>query len=609
MNLLQKNALLLFSFVFLIVTGAASAATLPDNLEWITNDEDPVFASPEAKTGGTLNQALLSFPLTLRYVGPDSNGGFRSMILGNNLYPVAAHPNTLNLIPMLATHWAYSDDNKTMYFRINPKARWSDGEKVKPEDFAFSLDFYRSKEIVAPWYNTYYTEEIERVDVYDDLTYSVTSTKARPRDELHSFVGFIPTPRHFYKDMSNFVQNYNWKIAPNTGAYQITENKKGKHIIFSRKKDWWAKDLKYFKNRFNVDRVKFTVIRDINLAWEHFKKGKLDVFATTLPLYWHEKATGPLFDKGYIQKLWFYVGAPQPSSGLWLNKDNPILQDRNVRLAIAYSLNIDKVNQQVLRGDYERKHSVMTGFGDYTNKELSARPYDLDKANQYLDAAGWTAWGDDGIRTKDDQRLSLSITYGTDAHTPRLVVLREEFKKVGLELNLRKLDSAASFKSVREKKHDIWWGALVGGRWPQYWGQYHSVNAHKPQTNNFTNTDDPELDKLIEAYRSAVTRDERTTLSHEIQRLIYEDSAWIARLDAPFERIAYWRWVKLPEVPGTRIGGPGTFPFDFDGAFDTSDGGLLWIDTELKKETKKARKKGETFPPVTRIDKTFKADG
>ena len=585
----------------------AQAASLPDGLEWLTNDEDPVFSSPDAVKGGTLRSVLLSFPLTLRYVGPDSNGGFRSAILGNKMSPVATHPNSYNLFPSLATHWAYSDDNKTMYFRLNPRARWSDGHKLTPEDFAFTLEFMRSKEIVAPWYNTYYTDEMGEVVIYDELTFSVSSSKPRPRNELHSHVSISPTPRHFFKDLNGFVQKYNWQIEPNTGPYQITQIKKGKSITFGRKKDWWAQDLKYYKNRFNVDKVRYTVIRDINLAWEHFKKGNLDSFGITQPLYWHEKATGDIFDRGYVHKLWFYNDSPQYSSGLWLNQDNPILKDKNVRLGIAHSFNIDKVNQQVLRGDYERKHTIHSGFGEFSNLTLRARDYDLDKANVYFDQAGWGERGGDGIRVRDGQRLSLTVTYGTDDHTPRLVVLKEEFKRAGLELNLRKLDSAASFKSVLEKNHDIWWGALGGGRWPQYWGQFHSVNAHKPQTNNLTNTDDPEMDRLIEAYRSAMSTEQRIELAHRIQQLIHDQAAWIPRLDVPYSRVAYWRWIKLPEVQGTRIGGPGLSPFDYNGAFDTSDGGLFWIDKAIRKQTESDMKKGVSYPPVTRIDKTFKS--
>ena len=599
-----------YLFLIFIVFGffpeLQAAPALPDNLKWETNDSDPVYASPEAQKGGGITTFLTSFPLTLRYVGPDSNGGFRSAVLGNHMSLVVVHPDTLRLLPSLATHWAYSDDNTTMYFKLNPDARWSDGKPITPDDYVFTLEFMRSKEIVAPWYNTYYNDEIGEVVIYDDHTISVSSTKPRPRDELHSHVAISPTPRHFYKDMSDFVQKYNWEIAPNAGPYQISKIKKGKSITFKRKKDWWARDLKYYKNRFNVDRVEYKVIRDPNVAWEYFKKGELDMFGATLPLYWHEKATGEIFDKGYVHKLWFYNDAPQPSSGLWLNQDKPILSDINVRLGLAYSLNIEKVNQQVLRADYQRKNTIHSGYGKFSDNTIRARPFDLDKANQYFEKAGWGERGSDGIRVKDGKRLSLTVTYGTKEHTPRLVVLKEEYKRAGVEINLRLLDGAASFKSVLEKKHDIWWGALIGGRWPQYWGQFHSVNAHKSQTNNFTNTDDPEMDRLIEAYRSAMNTDERVKLAHALQQRIHEQAAWIPTLDVPYTRVLYWRWIKLPKPPGTRIGGPSVAPFDFASAFDVSDGGIFWIEKDAKKQTLSDKKKGKAYEPVTIIDTTYK---
>ena len=604
MDILKQTRFFL-SALLLLAGPALAAPKLPDNLEWLTNDEDPVFASPEAKKGGTLYLFELSFPLTLRTVGPDSNGSFRPMILDNQMSLVTLHPNTRKLLPSLATHWAYGDDNKTMYFKLNPKARWSDGKPVTAEDFAFTLEFMRSKHIIAPWYNTFYGKELDKVTIYDPLTISVSSAKPRPRDELYAYLGISPTPKHFYKSTENlkgFVQKYNWKIVPNTGPYQIDKIKKGKSITFKRKKDWWAKDLKYFRNRYNVDKVKVTVIRDMNLAWENFRKGKLDAFGITAPSFWHEKAKGKLFDKGYIHKLWFYEDTPQPTFGIWLNQDKPWLGDLNVRLGIAHAFNIDKVNRQVLRNDYVRKNTISSGFGPYTNTEIRARPFDLDKADEYFNKAGFSKRGPDGIRVNDKgDRLSFSVTYGNDLHTPRLVVIKEEFKRAGLELKLRKLDSASSFKSVREKKHDIWWGALVGGLRPQYWGQFHSVNAHKPQTNNFTNTDDPEMDRLIDAYRSALTVEERTTLAKQIQQLIHDQSAWIPRLDVPFVRMAYWRWLKMPETPATRLGG-----LVIEGPFDEMTGGLFWIDKDEKKATLKAKKKGKAYEPVTRIDTTYK---
>ena len=58
-------------------------------------------------------------------------------------------------------------------------------------------------------------------------------------------------------------------------------------------------------------------------------------------------------------------------------------------------------------------------------------------------------------------------------------------------------------------------------------GTFHSINAHKPQTNNVTNTDDPELDQLIETYRNSLDEEERIKLSLIIQQKIHEIGAFV----------------------------------------------------------------------------------
>src|SRR5436305_14881801 len=54
----------------------AEPATLPKNIVWETNDQDPLIGSPKALRGGTLNLAIDSYPLTLRLMGPNSNDSF-----------------------------------------------------------------------------------------------------------------------------------------------------------------------------------------------------------------------------------------------------------------------------------------------------------------------------------------------------------------------------------------------------------------------------------------------------------------------------------------------------------------------------------------------------
>lgn len=596
---LSTLLLLLVPMIVSLFTSSALAggATLPDDIEWLTNDSDPIFASDKAQKGGTIHTGILTFPLTFRTVGPDSNTSFRSAILDNQMDLIGMHPNTGNIIPELATHWAFGKDKKSMFFKLNPAANWSDGHPVTADDFVFTLEFMRSKHIVAPWYNDYYTREIEKVVVYDDHTLAIVGTKAVP--DLHLKLPIPATPRHFYGKLDEgFVRKFNWKIVPNTGAYQISDFKKGKYVKFKRKKDWWAQDLKYFKHRFNVNYVVFDVVKDFNIMWEYFKKQRLDTFGITLPEFWHIKSNTSAVQKGYVHRIWFFNDTPQSAQGMWLNQDRPIFKDRRVRYAFAHAMNIERVIEKVLRKDYFRLEQGFVGYGDYTDETIRARRFDIKKVNELMTEAGWKR-GKDGIWQKNGTRFSVVVTYGTDVHTPRLVVLKEEAKKAGVELRLQLLDPSASYKKVMEKKHDVHWGGFGTSMRPQYWEHFHSANAHKPQTNNITNTDDPEMDKLVDAYRNSLDADERKALSKKIQAEFHAIGSFVPTFMIPYVRHAYWRWLQLPEVPGTR------WSEDLFDPFSRMTGGLFWYDKNVYDETKRAMKKGRNFQQVTIIDKTF----
>ena len=585
---------------------AALPDKLPDHLVWVTNDDDPEFAAAEAKRGGTFRTFMMSFPLTLRRVGPDSNGGFAGYLRYNQLSMVAWHPVTRRPIPSLASHWAFDPDGKTVYYRIDDAARWSDGVPVTAHDFEFTLAFMRSKFIVAPFYTDYYTTQIVDIKAYGDRIVGVEGATPKPPDDLLYEYGPGVVPAHFHKLDDDWVAVYNWKIEPNTGPYQISEVRKGKYIELKRDPKWWANDRKYYRHRFNPDKIRITVIRDLNIAFEHFLRGDLDTFGLVLPQFWHDKAKGPQFDDGYIARYWFYNQLPQPAAGMFLNEDDPILKDRNVRIGLAYALNFDRVIRTVLRGDYARMQTFNEGFGEYDNTSIHAREFDLDKARRYFDAAGWRERGPDGILVKDGQRLSLRVTYGAAPHTDRLVVLREEAKKAGVELELSLQDGAAAFKQMQEKKHQIAWMTWASqGLSPEYWQFFHSVNAHVPQTNNLMNHDDPAMDALIDRYRASTKTSERVELAHQLEQMIYDSGCVIPSFEVPYTREAAWAWVKLPKGLGTQTTDTLFDPLELSGGVYSS-GGLFWIDVEEKQRVRAAMADGVKLPPIFVKDETYR---
>lgn len=584
----------------LTVFANSIVASLPENLIWLTNDTAPEWSSDTAEKGGMIRLSIPSFPPTLRTVGPDSNNSFRSFLLDNQMPLVDMHPNTGEIIPLLASHWAYDADGKTVYYKIKDAARWSDGKPVTADDFIFALEFNRSKDIIAPWYNKHYTEEIIDIIKYDPQTIAIVGARPKPQKDLHYYYSIQPRAKHFHQLSSDWVSRYNWKIEPNTGPYKIDSIRKGKSISFVRKESWWAKNDRYLRHRFNVDQALIKVVRDPNTAFKYFERGELDVFNLTHPKLWHEKSVSPMFEKGFIHKVTFYNRTAQSPAGLFLNVSNPTLQDINVRKAIAHGLNFDKVISQLLRNDYQRLPTFHTGYGDYSNQSVKPLAYDLNKVADLLEKAGWVDKDQDGIRMKGDERLSFSLSYGNKLHEPQVIVLSEEAKKAGIELKPMYLESTSFYKNVIEKKHDIAWLGWSTGFRPVYWEHFHSENANKAQTNNITNLTNTKIDALIIRYRESINEKERIQLARELEQAIANEVVFIPSTMVPFTRSGFWRWLKLPESIATKAS---ISLFD---PFNITTGGLFWIDDKTKIDSLSAKRSDEGFAPVTIINNVYK---
>lgn len=580
-----------------------TAADLPATLQWIDNAELPDIGSPKAKKGGTIHGAIDAFPATLRTVGPDSNGSFRNYILDEVVVQLGTlHPNIRNTyVPGLAQKWAVDKANRTIYVKLDPDARWSDGEPVTADDMVFAFFFFQSPYIQAPWYNNWYGTKYERITKYDDLTFAITVKEAKP--DMESLVlGLYPVPEHFYKELGkDFPMRYQWRFIPTTGAYVVKEEdiKKGRSIALTRLPNWWAKDRKFYRNRFNADRVELQVVHDTEKAFELFKKGELNGFNVTLADYWYVKLpdSDPDVQKGYIHKTVFYNDRPRPTYGLWINTARPVLDNKDIRQGIAYASNFDLVINKLFRGDYVRMRTTSDGYGEFSHPTLRARPFSVEKARECFAKAGYNAPGPDGILTNaQGRRLSFTVTTGYDNFKDMLSILKEEARKCGLEINIEILDGTTAWKKIQEKNHDIAFSAFgtFVEMYPRYWESWHSKNAGQPQTNNLTNTSLPELDALVDQYDKSEDADEMKKLAHRMEEILHEHSAFVPAFVMPFYRVAYWRWVQYPD------------DFNVMTSETAGEWWLSWVDEDLKKETLKARKTGRTYPPQIRIFDQYK---
>ncbi len=599
MNKIRSNSI--FIPCLLVVTLDIYAQPLPEGLLWETNDDSETWANISAPKGGSYTSFISSYPSTLRTIGPNSNSSFSAHVDANQLSLTSFHPNSKEVLPQLATHWAYGKDGKTVYYRLNPKARWSDGVTLSADDFIFTYELLRSKQIKDSWRNHHHKKRILSVKKYDHHTISITGAVPRSRKELHYFYGMTPLPKHFFKQASvDWVKYYNWKITPNTGPYQITKLVTNQEIEFTRKNDWWAREQKYNLGRFNADKVIFKVIPDANIAYEEFENGKLDNFNLPSSEFWHQKATGSLYSNGYLEKFQFYNDTPRSSSGLFLNLGMPILKDKSVRLALAHAINFEPQLGANHNDDAFRKNAFHTGYGPYTNQEVAARPHDLDKAINLLDEAGWLASGQDGVREKNGIRLSIDLMYHNKEHSQRWRSFKQDALRAGIEINLDLQSPTHHYQYTLQKHHQMSYMEFSAAFRPVYWEYFHSKNALPPYSNNITSTANPGIDELITAYDNSTSEAERIKLAHALAIKIHESAVFIPGNSMPYARSAHWRWVKLPSWVGTRNTVDLFEPF--------GDGGLFWIDYQQKIDTQSARKSKIKYPVVNEVFEQFKKE-
>ncbi|HYF33738.1 MAG TPA: extracellular solute-binding protein, partial [Prosthecobacter sp.] len=575
----------------------AKPEDLPQDLKWEDGADQPDIGDPNAKKGGTLRDWILAFPPTLRVLGENSNSSFRGYQYDEvEMALINLHPDTGQVIPCIAAQWAVSTDNRTVYYRLDPDAKFSNGDPIEPEDFFQQFYMQLSEYPKNPFGNEWFSQQYTNITRYDRHTMSITLKDAKPLPQYDT--NFAPVSRRFYSEFGpDFEQRYQWRCRPSSGAYIVQEEdiQFGRSITLTRVKDWWARDKKFYRNRFNVDRIVFRVVRLQEKVMELFKLGEIDVeqLMMGIPEYWYEKLEVPEVHNGYIHKTKFYNIWPGTQAGLWLNTAVAPLDNKEVRLGLCYATNFQKVIDFDLRGDFDRLNTFAQGYPLLGDPPIKARPFDPKLAREHFAKAGYTRLGPDGILVNDrGQRLSVTILHRKAELIQKVMQrLKEEALKCGLEYKLEGMDSTAYFQKATQKKHQVVSVAFsVTPPFPDHFQSFHSQEGRmpdgktpKPNTNNLTSFADKRMDAFCEAERAATTIEEFRKASWGADQIIFDEAVWIAGYDQNYWRVAYWRWVKWPEKT-----------FNVAASELAMSNHVHWIDEDVKRETLAAMKEGKT---------------
>ncbi|MBM3326884.1 MAG: ABC transporter substrate-binding protein [Calditrichaeota bacterium] len=559
---------------------------------WLTNADYEGIGDPRAVPGGTFTMAIFEFPATLRTIGKDSNSEFIYLI-DNLVYEslMGIHSMTMQYVPGLATHWKISEDKQTFWFRLDPRARFADGSRVTTEDVIASWKLRVDEKILAPYSNILWSKFDEPV-AESPYIIRVSCKELNWRFFIY-FGGMNILPaKYIASGGENYMKEFQFKMPPGSGLYEIEHDKiiKQKVLSLRKRQDYWDKDNPKGKGVGNFDRLKFVVVNDERLMFEKFKKGETDFYQVGRAQWWREECDFDNVKRGLVQKRKIYNDDPQGISGVVFNMRVEPFNDIRMRKAIVHLLNREKLNNELFFKEYTFLDSYFPG-GIYENPDNPKYRYDPDLAVKLLAECGWNKRNAEGWLTNaKGQTIELELAYASVGSERIFTVFQEDLKKVGIKLNLKQTQGSTLFKMVNERKFIIHWQSWGGLFFPNPENDVSSWTADVENTNNLAGVKNPEIDSLCKVYNITFDQEERVKIIRRIDRILMDIQPFALAWYAPFHRILYWSKLDAPEYYFTRTG-------DWRSALS-----LWWLDPEKEKALEKARKDKSINFPVGETD-------
>lgn len=452
---------------------------------WSSNRRISPFGDKKAKKGGEIKVALTRFPRTLRFEGKDSNQQMNGIIAGL-MYEtlLSQHPDTLEYIPSLATHWQILQDYKTFRFRINPKARWADGTPVTSKDIIASWKFRGDSELGSPYYTKLH-KKFKKPIAESRYIIHVTTKELNWKLFLYFAAEMRIYPAHILENITikEYLTEYDKKFLPGTGPYTINLKllKKNEQIILERNTNYWAAKEKFTENLYNFDKISFVVQKNRNEGFQNFKKGAFDFYPVYISRLWVKETNFPEIKRGLIQKRKIFNKSPQGFSGFAMNIRDYPFNNKKVRQAFAHLFNRKLLIEKYFFNEYAPLDSYYP-FSIYTNPNNPVIRYDFKKALKLLSEAGFVERNKGGMLLKDGKVFEVKALCN-----PSLKRLfkhyQDDLKKAGIKLALEAL-TPKNYNDVRNQNFQMAYLAWTGSLFPNPESAWESGLADVPNTNN-----------------------------------------------------------------------------------------------------------------------------
>jgi len=409
----------------------------------------------------------------------------------------------LNVVPAMADNMRVSSDGLEYLFRLREDARWSDGELLKADDFAFAWRSMSEEQTIT----SFMLEDIAEANALDDRTLEVKLREPRSYfPYLLSAAWSFPWPRHKCEELGD-----DWRKPENlvgNGPFVLAELS-DEHALMVANKYWVGP-------RGNVAEIRVSFARKSEDSAEEWAAGRYDVLQT----YVAAAAEAPKTLSQIVPELHTaYVG---------FRSDRLPFSNQHVRKAFSHALDRERLLSGSPRLSLAATKGgaippAMPGHSHRVGPE-----YDLELARGLLADAGYPEG-----RGLPELRLVVAPAWFRDAQG-----IAEQWAELGARVEVTQTEKVTASGLTDEHMWlSGWWAdypdpdgffrGLFRVGWPFYC--------------------DEDVEELLGEGRSLRNQDERMHVYHEIDRL------WVAE-HAAILPISYGRTllVRRPWVDGLR---------------------------------------------------------
>ena len=492
----------------------------------VQNETDSVF-----RVGGITVDTLS--PLTAYVSG--------SLELFNLIYdPLVRFDENWEPTPCLAESWEVDDTGLVWTFHLVKNAKWHDGEPVTSADVKFTYNLMIDNEVGYSYSS--YLDGYTDISCPDDYTVVIT-TSAPKADMLRN-----PTP---------ILPEHIWsKIPTDQLALEPNDHPIGSGPFkFDSKDDantnWkLVRNDDYFGPKPNLDAIVFIYYSSSDAMTQAIKLGEIDGFFAS------EAAQMPALQS---DPNIFAIGAKLPGfSQIGINvapdgTGNPLLRDKNIRYAMEYALDRQKIVDMVYYGEALPGSTIMSAVGgwQYDVPASDYRSYDIAKANAILDAAGYTKRNAEGTRlAPDGSPLEFNMIYSADVAERGKIAsfLKSGCDQIGIKINNSSIDKDAIADAIANYSYDMF-----------IWGWFEDVvptpmlsilSEEELGASNETGWTDPRYEELYKEQQNELDQTARLAMIQEMQKIAYDGCQYIVvAYDDDIQAIRKDKWTGYIQIP------------------------------------------------------------